>query len=182
MVAAQDHQAQGGAPHPDEGGAVVLVLLPLGEEHHHEQGGHDELNPRGVKLDEVPQQGTQGGPCHPVDLVEDGDEKHEPPPVDPRRRGHGAVDGEGLVTQAEDEVGLFPPQVLKLVQHGQAVEEVPGVDHQGQQEGVEGLEGGQQQEVRRHKLHGAGKDEHAHKQGVPHRKPLAAHEKPIGHA
>ena len=47
---------------------------------------------------------------------------------------------------------------------------------------MEGLEGGQQQEVRRHKLHGAGKDEHAHEQGVPHRKPLAAHEKPIGHA
>ncbi len=57
------------------------------------------------------------------------------------------MDGKGLVAQPEDQIGLLPAQVLEFVQHGQAIEQMTGVDHQGQQEGVERLEGGHEQEV-----------------------------------
>ena len=74
-------------PTPDQGGAVVFPLLPLVEKHDHEQGGHHEFNACGVKVDQVPQQGAQGGPGHPVELIEYSDKKHKPAPVHPLRGG-----------------------------------------------------------------------------------------------
>ena len=87
MVTAQDQQTQQGTAHPDQGGAVVFPLLPLVEKHDHEQGGHHEFNACGVKVDQVPQQGAQGGPGHPVELIEYSDKKHKPAPVHPLRGG-----------------------------------------------------------------------------------------------
>ena len=46
----------------------------------------------------------------------------------------GVVDRKGLVAHSEDQIEFLPPQSLELVQHGNAVENVPCLDEQGHDE------------------------------------------------
>ena len=72
--------------------------------------------------------------------------------------------GVGLVGQGEDQIGLCITGAFVGIDHGNAVEQVTGVDHQG------GQGGGQQagapgQQAHGHILHGTGIDEQAHGHG-----------------
>ncbi len=138
---------------------MVLVDLPLADEHDDEESGHDKLNALGVEVDDVAQQGSCRGPGHPINLVQDGHKKQEPAGVYPLRSVHRAVDGERLVAQAEDEIGLFPAQVFEFIQQGQPVKQMPRVDHDGQEEGVDGLKRRQHQKTGGDELHRTGKNE-----------------------
>ena len=159
---------------------MVLGLLPLIDEHHGEQRRHDEFDAGGVKVQDRAEQRAERRARDPVGLVEQGDEEHEPAAVHALRRGDGAVDGEGLVAHAEDQVGLFPAHALVLFQHGDAVEQMPRIDHQRQKKGVQ-RRVGREQQLHRDELHRAGEDEGAHSHRVKDGKAAAAHQKAIGH-
>ena len=112
-------------------------------------------------------------------MIEQGDEEVEPTPIHPLRRGDGAVQGEGLVAHPEDEIPLLPPCVPIFAQHSQAIEQVAGVDHEGHDEGIEGLESAHQQ-IHCDELHGAGKNEDTHGQDIEDGQPHAPHEQAVG--
>ena len=51
--------------------------------------------------------------------------------------------------------------MVVFVQHGQAIEEVAGIDHEGQEQGLEWIEGSKQ-ELQGHKLHGTSENKEGH--------------------
>lgn len=181
MVRSEDQEADQGGCQADHRGGVGPGLQPLVGEEDREHGGQNELKPPGVETRQIAQDGPCRGPAHPVGLVEEGDEEHEPAPVDPGRFLVGGDQGEGLVTHAEDQVGLLPAGSPEPRQHGQSVEEMAGVDHQGQGQGTQGVEGGEQ-EIHGHEFHGACEYQGAHGQGIDDGEPLAGHQEPIGDA
>ena len=131
-------------------------------------------------MDEAAQHAAQCGAGHPVKLVEQRDEEIEPPPVDPLRDLGGAIDAEGLIAHAIDEVGLFPAQSLKFIQHGNAVKKVPRLDHQRHQETLH-RRVGRQQHAHRHKFQTPAKDSQAHQQRIPKAEAGNIHIDAIGH-
>ena len=130
---------------------MVLFLQPLLQKDNYKHRRHHKIQPLGIEMDEAAQHAAQCGAGHPVKLVEQRDEEIEPPPVDPLRDLGGAIDAEGLIAHAIDEVGLFPAQSLKFIQHGNAVKKVPRLDHQRHQETLH-RRVGRQQHAHRHKF------------------------------
>ena len=126
---------------------MVPGFLPLVDEHDDKQCRHDELDACRIKMYDISQKGSRGRACDPVDLVEQRDEKHKPAFVNIRGRRHGAVDRKGFVAHPIDQIGLFPTRILVLFQHGDPVEQVPRIDHQRQEKGMQRMKGGQQQRV-----------------------------------
>ena len=159
---------------------MVPFLQPLLQKDNYKHRRHHKIQPLCIEMDEAAQHAAQCGAGHPVELVEQRDEEIEPPPVDPLRDLGGAIDAEGLIAHAIDEVGLFPAHALVLFQHGDAVEQMPRIDHQRQKKGVQ-RRVGREQQLHRDKLHRAGEDEGAHSHRVKDGKAAAAHQKAIGH-
>ena len=71
------------------------------------------------------------------------------------------------MSQGEDKVGLFSPGALVSIHHGNAVKQVPRVDHQGRQccSQKSGTAG---EKADSHILHRSGIDEQAHGSGPKH--------------
>ena len=180
MVRPEDHQAHQGDSHAPQGADVARFLLPLAHQDDDEQGGHGEVHPRGVEGDELPQHRPQNGAGDPIGVVEQRHKEVEPPLVHPLGNVGGDVDRKGLVTHPEDGGELFPAQVPVLLQHGDPVEHMPGVDHQGQEEGTHrGEQAGEH--AARHELHGSGEDKEADEDGDHRREAQGLHIDPIGH-
>ena len=127
-----------------------------------------------VKGDEGAKEPPESCPRDPVDLVEQGHEKVEPAPVHALGNAGRVVDGKGLVAQPEHEIGLLHPHATVLLKHGKAIEEMAGVHHERQPQGLQGREGPKQQ-VHGHKFHGAGKDSGANEHGIPEAEARGVH-------
>ena len=112
------------------------------------------------------QQAAQRRAADPVKLVEQRDKKIEPAPVDLRWDLSGAVDAEGLVAHAEDQVGLFPAHALVLVEHRNTVKQVARLDHYRRQEDLHRRKR-REQHARRDKFKAAAEDDDAHDHGIP---------------
>ena len=57
--------------------------------------------------------------------------KKKPSSVDTVRNLCGAVDAEGFVAHSEDQIGLLPAKPSELFQHGDAVKQMPRLNHHG---------------------------------------------------
>ena len=111
---------------------MVPGAAPLVHEYRDEEGCQGKVDALGGEGQDPAQDGAQGGTGHPITLIEQAHQKIIPLGVRP-----GAVEGVGLVRQGEDQVWLAPAGVAVFVDHGNAVKEVPGVDHQGRHGGGE---------------------------------------------
>lgn len=157
----------------------MLRALPLADENGDEERRQSEIQTLGVDLQAAAQQSAQRSARNPVNLVEQGDEGHEPALVDAGRRVGRAVDGEGFVAHAEDKIEFFPAQPFEFFQHGQAVKKMAGVDHERHQEAIQRVEGAEQHGYE-HELHGAGENQRAGEKRIPGREALAANIKAVG--
>ena len=135
-------------------------FLPLADEYHDEQGRHDKLNALNPG-EEVSANGAQNRPRNPGDVQAERDEKHEPPPVHIGRQLRDVIDRKGFVNQSRYQPELLPARIFVLLKYGQAVEQVPSVHDQRQQQGIQGIVGAQQQ-FDADKFHRTGKNESSH--------------------
>ena len=69
-----------------------------------------------------------------------------------------------LIAKTEDHIDLFCTHVAVAVQHGNAVEQVPCVDHEDQRKGLDGVEDACEQ-ISQHKFRRACKHRHAGQRG-----------------
>ena len=147
---------------------MLFLLQKLLQEDDHEHSGHHKVQTLGIKGNVRANNAAQGGGNDPIALVQQGNEEIEPASVHPFGNGGGAVDGEGFVAQAEDEVEPLPAQPLVLVQHGDAIKEVPRLDHQGHEKGRGGGKGGEKH-LYYNKLQRSAEDDEGHEHGIPKR-------------
>ena len=159
---------------------MPVLLQPLLQENDHEHGGHDKIQPLGAEGDEGTEDPAQSRAREPVQVVQKGHKEHKPAPVHVRRNLRGIIDGKGLVAHAEDEVDLFQPHAAETVQHGNAVEQVPRVEHERHRQRLDGMKGSQQK-VDRHKFHRAREDGQAHQAGIPEAEAGNIHIDAVGH-
>ena len=122
---------------------------------------------------------AEGGSGDPVGLVEQGGPQVEPSAVDVCGDGGGGVDGVGFVAHAVDEVGAFPAESFEFVEHGQAVEEVACVDHEGEEDGCGRIVCGGE-EVGGEEFHGAGVDDGGGEHGPGEGEAFGGHEHAVG--
>lgn len=109
---------------------MLFFFFPLVQEDDHEHGRHHEIHTLCAEGQDRTDHRAQPGAGHPVELIQQGDEKHEPAPVHPFRRLGRAGDGEGLVAHGVDHVNAAQAIAFVALQHGKAVEQVPRLDHQ----------------------------------------------------
>ena len=153
---------------------MLLPLFPFIEEDHDEHRGHHKVEPLGVERDHIADDAAEHSAEHPVALVQQRDEEHEPAAVHVRRDHGRIVDGEGLVAHAEDQIGLLSACAFEFFQHGDAVEQVARLDHQrGKQRGEGGK--GAEQHFGGDKFERAAVDAERHQRGVQERKAERAH-------
>ena len=159
---------------------MAFLLEPLLQKNHHKHGGHDKVQTLRVKMNQGAENAAHGGAADPVQLVEQGDKEHEETFVHPLRHLCGAVDGKALVAHSENQVDFFKPGAPVLVQHGNSIEQMPGVQHQGHGQRLYGIEGSKKQ-IDGHEFHGTGEDRHAHEHGIPEGKAGHIHVNAVGH-
>jgi len=114
---------------------VLFFLLPLVEEDDHEHGRHDEIDALSAEGQDSAEGRAHGRAGDPVDLVQQGDEEHEPALIHALGRLCRTGDGKGLVAHGEDHVGAAQAVAAVALQHGQAVKKMPCLDHQRHQKG-----------------------------------------------
>lgn len=136
---------------------MIVAALPLADKDSNKERRQYKVQSFGIKGNAASKQAAQGCAGHPVQLVKGGNKEHEPALVDAGRDSCRAVDGKGFVAHAEDKVGLLPAHPLEALQHGDAVEQMTGVNHQRHAESANGVKGGEQQ-PHGNKFYGAGKD------------------------
>ena len=142
---------------------MVLGGEPLLHKNGDEKGRQHKVDALEADGDQRPGETAQHRACHPVDLVEKGYQQAVAVPVRVVVHLLPGDQGVGLVRQGEDQIGLGPG-ALVAIHHGDAVKEVPGVDHQAGQCGDQQA-GSAGHQAHRHILHGAGVDKDAHSQG-----------------
>ena len=91
----------------------------------------------------------------------------------------GKDQGEGFITHAVDQKRFFPTHSFIAVQHGNAIKEVPRLDHESHEKSLERGKG-RKEHGHCNKLQGAAKDDHGHQHGIPKGKPHTLHIKSIG--
>ena len=99
-----------------------------------------------------------------------GNEEHEPALVHPFRRLCRTGDGKGLVAHGKDHVEAAQTVALVALQHGQAVEQMPRLDHERHQKGRQRRECSQQK-AGQYEFQRAAVHHRAHEHGHPHRQP-----------
>lgn len=132
VVRPENDQAEKRRPQPDEGRPVILRFHPPVQVNNHKKGGHGKIDAGSIKGQERPGNTFKQRSAYPVKAVENCDENLEPPLVHTLRWLHGAVDGKGLIAHSEDQEKLLSPGSPVFIQHRNAVEEMPCIDHQGQ--------------------------------------------------
>ena len=160
---------------------MLLFLLPLVQKDDDEHGCHHKVHTLGAEGQDRAHHRAETRAGDPVDLVQQGDEEHEPAPVHPFRRFGGAGDGEGLVAHGVDHIKTAQPVALVPLQHGKAVEQMPRLDHQGHQEGRQRRKSPQQKACQ-HELQRAAVDDGAHQHGHPDRQPQRLHVNAVPYA
>ena len=160
---------------------MPLLLQPLFQENHHEHGSHDKIQPFCAEGNQRSENSSQSSPENPVKVIQQRHKKHEPSPVHILRNLCRIVDGKSLITHAENQINLFQSRPPEPVQHGDAVKQVPGVDHQRHGQRLQRIERPQKQ-IHRHKFHRPRKDRQTHDHGVPETESGHIHINPIGHS
>ena len=130
---AKKHQTRQWGGKADQGAVVLPVLFPLVEEDHREHGGHHKVHTLGAEGQHRAHHRAKTGTGHPVALIQQGDEEHEPAPVHPFRRLGRTGDGKGLIAHGKDHIKAAQAVALVALQHGKAVEQMPRPDHQRHQ-------------------------------------------------
>lgn len=146
---------------------MVFGRFPPIHKDHQKQCSHGKINAGGIDRQEISDQGTDDTAEHPVKMIQSRNEEKEPFPADVLRRFGGADQSISLIGQRKDQVRFQLPAVLVTVQHGQTVEQMSCIDHQGQQNGRKKVVRCQKQR-NCNKLHGAGVNEQAHKKCPAH--------------
>jgi len=160
----KNQKANNRGSYADDGGQVILCVEPLLHKDRYKEGRQHEVDALVIDGDEGPGEASQHGPSHPVALVQGGYQQTVAMAADALGELLPGNQGVGFVGQGEDQVGLFLPGTLVGIHHGNAVEEMTGVDHQGGQGGdQQACSAGHQADG--HVLHGPGVDEQAHGEG-----------------
>ena len=163
-IPAEKEKTGGGGNRTDDGGGVVVGAEPLLHKNGDEQGGEDEFDALVIDGDQRSCQGAKYRACHPVDLVEEGDQEAVAVVADPFGGLTPGNQGISFVRQGKNKVGLLLSGTLVGSHHGDAVKQVPGIDHQsGQRGGEKSRTAGE--EADGHVLHGTGIDEQTHGSG-----------------
>ena len=144
---------------------MILFFQPLLHKDDHEHCGQHKVQPFGVKVDEGAEQTSERGAEEPVEMVQKRHEEHEPAFVHLLRDIGCIIDGKAFIAHSEDEIKGFPSVSAVFFQHGDTVEEVPGVDHEGHGESLQRTER-PEQEIHGHELHAAGEDGDTHQHGI----------------
>ena len=144
---------------------MILFFQPLLEKDHDKHGCHDEIESLGVKMDQGTKDPAQSSAEKPVKMVERGDEKHEPAFVDVFWDHGSVIDRKALVTHSEDEIKGTPSVSPVFFQHGDAVEQMPGIDHKCHGKCLQRVKC-PEQEIYSDELHASGKDCDAHEHGI----------------
>ena len=158
---------------------MIFRRLPLADEDGNKEGDERKIKTLGVDGQAAAKNAANGCACYPVNLVQQINEGHEPALVDAFRNVHIAVDGEGFVAHAEDKIEFFKTSILVLFEHGQAIKQMPRINHKRHEEAVKRIKGTQEHRDE-HEFHTASKDEGASEKRVPGREALAADIKAIG--
>lgn len=98
-------------------------------------------------------------------MVKRGHKEHEPSSVNIFRDDGGVINGKALITHAEDEIKGTPSVSPVLFQHGDAIEEMAGVDHQRHGKCLERIKCPEQQ-VYCYKFYASGKDRNTHEHRI----------------
>ena len=152
------------------GARVAWIFGPLVEEDHHEQRRHGEVDARYIERCHAAQHAAERAANHPVQLVEQAHEKHEPSFVHAGRRARRIVDGERFIALREDEIRAFAPEATEPLEHREAVEQVPRVNDEDGDERLKRRE--RPHEHRGHdELGRAREDKAGHERGRPPRQP-----------
>ena len=136
-VASKDGECDTCSCKSEDSRIVLRIVQPLLDKDDDEERRHRELNAVCVNGQLRADQSADGCASDPVELVQQGHKEHEPACVDTLRNLRRVVDGEGLVTHTVDEVGLFPACAAIFFKHGYAIEDVPPLHHQREQEGLQ---------------------------------------------
>ena len=159
---------------------MLPVLFPLVEKDHREHGGHHKVHTLGAEGQHRTHHRAKTGAEHPVALIQQGDEEHEPAPVHPFRRLGRTGDGKGLIAHGKDHIKAAQTVALVAFQHGKAVEQMPRLDHQRHQKRRKGRERAQQQACQ-HKFQRTAVHHGAHEHGHPHRQAQRLHINAVAH-
>lgn len=160
---------------------MIFCRLPLADENCREESDESKIQTFGVDLQTVAQKTADGRSYHPINLVQQIYEDHEAALVDAFGDNGIAVDGEGFVAHAEDQIKFLQAGILILFQHAKAVEQMTRINHQCHKKAVQRIEGAQQH-CDQNEFHAAGKDQCTGKKRIPGRKALAADIKAVGDA
>jgi len=160
-IPAKDDQASRGGGDAYKGREVVFGTEPLLHKDRNKQGGEDEFDALEIQGQQISGSCAEKGSAHPPALVEKGDQQAITVKRQPLR---GAVLGDeriSLVGQGKDQIRLLLSSPLVGIYHGNAVEQVAGIDHKcGQGRGKQAGTAGEEADC--HILHGAGVDKQAH--------------------
>ena len=170
-VLPKEQQAKCRGCHADQGGEVMFGAEPLLHKDGDKEGGEDKVDAFVVDGNQISCQTAQGGTQYPVAVVQQGNCEAVAMAAHALRHLVLRNQGVSFVGQGEDQIGLFLSGTLVGIHHGDAVEKVAGIDHQG------GQDSGQQtgaagKEADSYILHGAGINEDAHSQRPPESVPV----------
>ena len=153
---------------------MIFFFQPLLEEDHDKHRCHHEIQTLSVKVDQGTEDPAQCSAEKPVKMVERGYKEHKPAFVDIFRDHGSVIDRKALITHAEDEIKGTPSIASVFFQHGNAVEQMPGVDHKRHGKCLERVER-PEQEIYSDEFHASGEDRDAHEHGIDKGKPGYIH-------
>ena len=142
-------------------GKMVFGSKPLLCEGSNKQRGHGEFNADGGKGQDAAQQAARNAAQNPVGMIEQGDQETEQIRICPLRRASVAQKGVGLVCKGKDQIRFIPAGVFIAPDHGDTVEKMACVDHDGGESCYQNG-GSALKQANPHKLHGTGKHQQAH--------------------
>src|SRR5699024_8765238 len=108
-----------------------FLFQPLFQENYHKHGGHDKVKSLCVEMYQRSEDTSQRRAEEPVKMVQQRHKKHEPASVHVVRYISGIVDGKTFVAHAKNQVYFLPSDSPEFFQHGYAVKQVAGIDHEG---------------------------------------------------
>ena len=103
IIRPRQEQHRQRADRTDQAVDPAAGILQLAQEQHYKQGCERKVQSFGAEGDHAAQQTAEQGAAHPVKVVEQGYKEVEAAPVHSLRRLGCGGDGEGLITEAEDQ-------------------------------------------------------------------------------
>ena len=163
-IPSENQQTQSGGARAYDRGTVIFGAQPLLYEDGYKQGSEDEFDALKIDLQQRTGRSPQGGAAYPPDVVKERHPETVAVAPDTFRKGGTAGEGIGFIGEGKDHVRLFGTGPLVGIHHGDAVKQMPGVDHQsGQGGGDQSGTSGKQADSGI--LHGTGIDANTHGNG-----------------